>query len=105
LVQVLDYQTSKNDSIKTEKEIEKKKEQKHLIERWNLEEEASDKIDIEKQRQFKQKIIEYQKQNVIEQRIKKTQAEKEKEKDKVMIEQIIQRENYLDQLELDRKVH
>jgi len=70
LVQVLDYQVAKNNSNKTEKEIEKKKEQAHLIERWNLEEEASNNIDLERQKQFKDKIIAYQKQNEIEQCIK-----------------------------------
>jgi len=92
LVQVLDYQVAKNNSNKTEKEVDKKKEQIHLNERWNLEEKASDKIDLERQKQFKEKIISYQKQNAIEQTIKKIQAEQEKISDKEMIEQIVQRE-------------
>lgn len=92
MVQVLDYQVAKNNSNKTDKEIEKKKEQIHLNERWKLEEEASDKIDLERQKQFKEKIISYQKQNVIEQDIKKNQAEQELLNDKEMSEQIIQRE-------------
>lgn len=92
MVQVLDYQVAKNNSNKTEKEVEKKKEQIHLNERWNLEEKSSDKIDLERQKQFKDKIISYQKQNEIEQNIKKIQAEQERLNDKEMIEQIIQRE-------------
>lgn len=90
-------------SNKTENDYNKKIEQHHLIERWNLEQEISDKIEIEKQKQFKQKILVFQNQNEIEQAKKHTLLLEEKEKDKQMVEDILAKEKYLDNLELQRK--